>query len=200
MYHQKEYFKFNLAESIIIVVYLTSAKTTHTSTISVEPSAMASISFILFSISNIFILPIIMLVVGFRMELIKTPQKSSETLVNIADRCLQARKLGVGGNLRGLQLSNLVIRHLHIIIKSICVPLHLHFKMLYDAPGTWRLLQAMILLLGACHGEKNKDNKRTSEVVKSLQLIGCSYCKALTLNLLHKLLPILTLLPGGDGN
>jgi hypothetical protein len=58
----------------------------------------------------------------------------------------------------------------------------------------------MILLLGACHGEKNKDNKKISEVVKSLQLIGCSYCKALTLNLLHKLLPIITLLPGGDGN
>jgi hypothetical protein len=49
--------------------------------------------------------------------------------------------------------------------------------MLYDAPGTWRLLQAMILLLGACHGEKNKDNKKTSKVVKSLQLIGCSYCR-----------------------
>jgi hypothetical protein len=72
--------------------------------------------------------------------------------------------------------------------------------MLYDALGTWRLLQAMILLLGACHVEKNKDNKKTSEVVKSLQLIGCSYCKMLTLNLLHKLLPILTLVPGGDGN
>jgi hypothetical protein len=40
--------------------------------------------------------------------------------------------------------------------------------MLYDAPGTWRLLQAMILLLGACHGEENKDNKKTSEVVESL--------------------------------
>jgi hypothetical protein len=58
----------------------------------------------------------------------------------------------------------------------------------------------MILLLEACHGEKNKNNKKISEVVESLQLIGCSYCKALTLNLLHKLLPILTLLPGGDGN
>jgi hypothetical protein len=58
----------------------------------------------------------------------------------------------------------------------------------------------MILVLGACHGEKNKDNKKTSEVVKSLQLIECSYCKTLTLNLLHKLLPILTLLLGGDGN
>jgi hypothetical protein len=161
---------------------------------------MASVLFILFSISNIFIRPIITLFVGLRMELIKTPQKSSETLVNIADRYLQARKLGVGGNLRSLQLSNLVIRHLHIIIKSLCVPLHLPFKMLYDAPGTWRLMQAMILLLGACHGEKDKDNKKTSEVVKSLQLIGCSYSKALTLNLLHKLLPILTLLLGGDGN
>jgi hypothetical protein len=134
------------------------------------------------------------------MELIKMPQKSSETLVNIADRCLQARKLGVGGNLHSLQLSNLVIRHLHIIIKSLCVPLHLPFKMLYDAPGTWRLLQAMILLLGACHGEKTRTTRKTSEVVKSLQLIGCSYCKTLTLNLLHKLLPILTLLPGGNGN
>jgi hypothetical protein len=58
----------------------------------------------------------------------------------------------------------------------------------------------MILLLGAFHGEKNKDNKKTSEVVKFLQLIRCSYCKALTLNLLHRLLPILTMLPGGDGN
>jgi hypothetical protein len=134
------------------------------------------------------------------MELIKMPQKSSETLVNIADRYLQAHKLGVGGNLSGLQLSNLFIRHLNIIIKSFCVPLHLPFKMLYDAPSTWRLLQAMILLIGACHSEKNKDNKKTSEVIKSLQLIGCGYCKALTLNLLHKLLPIRTLLPEGDGN
>jgi hypothetical protein len=95
---------------------------------------MASVSFILFSISNIFILPIITLFVGLCMELIKMPQKSSETLVNIADRCFQAHKLGVGGNLCGLQLSNLVIRHLHIIIKSLYVPLHLPFKMLYDAP------------------------------------------------------------------
>jgi hypothetical protein len=57
-------------------------------------------------------------------------------------------------------LSNLVIRHLHIIIKSLCVPLHLPFKILYDAPGMWRLMQAMILL-GACHGEKNKNNKKS---------------------------------------
>jgi hypothetical protein len=125
------------------------------------------------------------------MELIKIPQKSSETLVNIADRYLQACKLGVGGNMRGLQYFNLVIRHVHIIIKSLCVLLHLPFKMFCDAPGTWRLLQAMILLLGACHSEKNKDNKKTSKVVKSLQLIGYSYCKALTLNLLHKLLQFL---------
>jgi hypothetical protein len=97
-------------------------------------------------------------------------------------------------------LSNLAICDLHVIIKFLCVQLHLSFKMLYDAIGTWRLLQAMILLLGACHGEKNKNNKKISEVVESLQLIGCSYCKALTLNLLHKLLPILTVLPGGDDN
>jgi hypothetical protein len=45
-----------------------------------------------------------------------------------------------------------------------------------------------------------RTTRKTSEVVKSLQLIGCNYCKALTLNLLHKLLPILTLLLGGDGN
>jgi hypothetical protein len=32
--------------------------------------------------------------------------------------------------------------------------------MLYDAPDTWRLMQALILLLGACRGEKNKDNKK----------------------------------------
>jgi hypothetical protein len=161
---------------------------------------MASVSFNLFSINNIFILPIITLFVGLRMELIKMPQKSSETLINIADRSLQVRKLGVGGNLRGLQLSNLVICHLHIIIKSLCVPLHLPFKMLYDAPGT-----------GDCHKlwssssepamvRKTRTKRKTREVVKSLQLIGCSYCKALTLNLLHKLLPILTLLLGGDSN
>jgi hypothetical protein len=50
--------------------------------------------------------------------------------------------------------------------------------------------------------DKHEDIKReiASEEVKSLQLIGCSYCKALTLDLLHKLLPILTLLLGGDGN
>jgi hypothetical protein len=37
---------------------------------------------------------------------------------------------------------------------------------------------------------------RTSEEIKALQLIGCSYCKALTLNLLYKLLPIPTVLDG----
>jgi hypothetical protein len=47
---------------------------------------------------------------------------------------------------------------------------------------------------------KIRTTRKISEVVKSLQLIGCSYCKALTLNLLQKLLSILTLLPGGDGN
>jgi hypothetical protein len=47
---------------------------------------------------------------------------------------------------------------------------------------------------------KTMTTRKISEVVKSLQLIGCSYCKALTLNLLHKLLPILILLPGGGGN
>jgi hypothetical protein len=30
--------------------------------------------------------------------------------------------------------------------------------MLYDAPGTWRLMQAMILL-GACHGEKKQEQQ-----------------------------------------
>jgi hypothetical protein len=47
---------------------------------------------------------------------------------------------------------------------------------------------------------KIRTTRKTGEVVKSLQLIGCNYCKTLTLNLLQKLLPILILLPGGDDN
>jgi hypothetical protein len=47
---------------------------------------------------------------------------------------------------------------------------------------------------------KTSTTRKTSEVVKFLQLIGCGYYKALTLKLFHKLLSILTLLPGGDGN
>jgi len=45
-----------------------------------------------------------------------------------------------------------------------------------------------------CHGQKSGGNKKTGEEIKALKLIGCSYFKALTLNLLYKLLPILTLL------
>jgi len=41
---------------------------------------------------------------------------------------------------------------------------------------------------------KEHGNKKIGEEIKALQLLGCSYCKALTLNLLQKLLPILTLL------
>jgi hypothetical protein len=78
------------------------------------------------------------------------------------------------------------------------VQLHLPFKILYDALDTWRLLQAMILLFEAYYCEKNKDNKKI--VVKSLQLIECSYCNTLTLNLLHKFLPILNVLPEENGN
>jgi hypothetical protein len=42
--------------------------------------------------------------------------------------------------------------------------------------------------------DEQRQQDKKSEGIKTLQLLGCSYWKALTLNLPHKLLPILTLL------
>ena len=77
-----------------------------------------------------------MLIIRLRVELIKAPQKSSETLVHATNRCLQPCKLGVVGNLRGLHLPNLLIYLLLIIINPIGVLPHLLLKMLRDALGT----------------------------------------------------------------
>jgi hypothetical protein len=87
-----------------------------------------------------------MLVIGFSMGLIKMLQEGSKTLVNMTNQCLQPCRLGVGGNLSGLQLPNLVIRHLQIIIKSFYVQLHLFFKVLYDALCMRGVTQTPIIL------------------------------------------------------
>ena len=77
-----------------------------------------------------------MLIIRLHVELIKAPQKSSETLVHTTNRCLQPCKLGVVGNLRGLHLPNLLIYHLQIIINPIDVLPQLPLKMLHNALGT----------------------------------------------------------------
>jgi hypothetical protein len=80
------------------------------------------------------------------MELIKMHQEGSKALVNMTNRSLQPCELGVGGNLSGLKLPNLVVRHLQIIIKSFYVQLHLLFKVLYDALCTRGVTQTLIIL------------------------------------------------------
>jgi hypothetical protein len=47
----------------------------------------------------------------------------------------------------------------------------------------------LIIIRQTCHGEEHKTKKKTSEEEqKCLALLGCSCCKALTLNLLTRAL------------
>jgi hypothetical protein len=60
----------------------------------------------------------------------------------------------------------------------------------------------LIIICWTCHGEEHKTKKKTSEEEqKGLALLGCSCCKALTLNLLTRALTSSYLAPqDGEGN
>jgi hypothetical protein len=115
-------------------------------------------------------------------------------------RSLHCPKLGVGGKSCGLQHTNLLICHQYIIIKSLCVLLHLMHQSLHNtlhARGLW--WRVLVIVRRTCHGKvhRNKEKKRRRRT-KSLALSGCSHCKALTLNLLTRTLTS-TYLASQDG-
>jgi hypothetical protein len=113
-------------------------------------------------------------------KVIETPQQSSKTVVDTSNGCLHCPKLGVGGELCGLQHTNPLICDLYISINSLRVLLHLMYQ---------------------SHGEVHKTKKKTSEEEqKDLALLG-RCCKALTLNLLTPALTSSYLTPqDGEGN
>jgi hypothetical protein len=121
---------------------------------------------------------------------IETPQQSSKAVVDMSNGCLHCPKLGVGGKLCGLQYTNPLICDLYISINSLCVLLHLTYQSLNNtlrARGLW--WRVLIIIHRTCHGEVHKTKKKTSEEEqKGLALLGCSCCKALTLNLLTRAL------------
>jgi hypothetical protein len=111
--------------------------------------------------------------------------------------------LGVGGKPCGLQHTNPLICALCISINSLCVFLHLTYQSLNNtlrARGLW--WRVLIIIHRTCHGEVYKTKKKTSEEEqKGLVLLGCSCCKALTLNLLTRALTSSYLAPqDGEGN
>jgi hypothetical protein len=61
-------------------------------------------------------------------KVIEMPQQSNKASVDTSNGCLHCPKLGVGGKLCGLQHTNLLICHMYIIIKSLCVLLHLMYQ------------------------------------------------------------------------
>jgi hypothetical protein len=78
----------------------------------------------------------------------------------------------------------------YISINSLRVLLHLTYQSLNNtlrARGLW--WRVLIIIRPMCHGEEHKTKKKISEEEqKGLALLGCSYCKALTLNLLTRAL------------
>jgi hypothetical protein len=60
----------------------------------------------------------------------------------------------------------------------------------------------LIIICQTCHGEVHKTKKKISEEEqKGLALLGCSFCKALMLNLLTRALTSSYLAPqDGEGN
>jgi hypothetical protein len=119
-------------------------------------------------------------------KVIEMPQQSSKAVVDTSNGYLHCPKLGVGGKLCGLQHTNPLICDMYISINSLRVLLHLTSQSLNNTlrvRGLW--WHVLIIIRRTCHGEENKTKKKTSEEEqKGLALLGCSCCKALTLNLL----------------
>jgi hypothetical protein len=137
-----------------------------------------------------FVVPLLLIVFSCH-EVIKMPQQSSKAGVDTGNRCFHCPKLGVGGMLCGLQLANLLICHLHISIKSLHVRLHLMYQSLNDMLHGRRLWWHVLdIVHWTCHGKVHKKTRKkiSEEEQKGLALLGCSCCKALTLNLLTQAL------------
>jgi hypothetical protein len=119
-------------------------------------------------------------------KVIEMPQQSSKVVVDTSNRCLHCPKLGVGGKLCGLQHTNPLICDLYISTNSLRVLLHLTYQSLNNTLHARGLLwRVLIIICQTCHGEVHKTKKKTSEEEqKHLALLGCSCCKALTLNFL----------------
>jgi hypothetical protein len=88
-------------------------------------------------------------------------------------------------------------------VSRLCVLLHLTYQSLNNtlhARGLW--WRVLIIIRQTCHGEEHKTKKKTSEEEqKGLAQLGCSCCKALTLNLLTRALTSSYLAPpDGEGN
>jgi hypothetical protein len=141
----------------------------------------------LFIIVVIAVIPL-MPVMFLCHKVIEMPQQSSKAVVDTSNGCLHCPKLGVSGKLCGLQHTNPLICDLYISISSLCVLLHLTYQSLNNtlhARGLW--WHVLIIIHLTCHGEEQKTKKKTSEEEqKGLALLGCSYCKALTLKLLTR--------------
>jgi hypothetical protein len=127
-------------KSIVIVAYLTSSMATPAMAIMLYQTT--SVVVIKFWISRILIRIVfnllIMVVVVMPLmpivfschEVIKMPQQSSKASVDTSNGWLHWPKLGVGGKLCGLQHTNLLICHLYISIKALCVFLHIMYQSL----------------------------------------------------------------------
>jgi hypothetical protein len=194
------YFKLEFMKSIIIVTYLTSSMAIPTMAIMLYRTV--SVVVIKFQISRILIpivvdmFIIVVVVMPFMPvmfschKVIETPQQSSKNVVDTSNGCLHCPKLGVGGKLCGLQDTNPLICDLYISINSLRVLVHLMYQRLNDtlhARGLWWRVQ--IIIRRTCHGEEHKIKKKTiEEEQKGLALLGCTDCKALTLNLLIRAL------------
>jgi hypothetical protein len=188
-------------KSIVIVAYLTSSMAIPAMVIMLYRTASVvvikiQISRILIPIViDLFIMVVVVVIplmpVMFSChKVIKMPQHSSKVVVDTSNRCLNCLKLGVGGKLCDLQHTNPLICDLYIIINSLCVLLHLTYQSFNNtlhARGLWWCV--LIIIHRTCHGEVYKTKKKTSEEEqKGLTLLGCSCCKALTLNLLTRAL------------
>jgi hypothetical protein len=201
-------------KSIVIVAYLTSSMAIPAMAIMLY--RMLSVVVIKLRISRILIpivvdLFIIVVVVGMPLmpvvfschKVIETPQQSSKAVVDTSNGCLHCPKLGVGGKLCGFQHTNPFICDLYININSLCLLFYLTYQSLNNtlrARGLWWCV--LIIIRRTCHGEGNKIKKKTSEEEQKGQaLLGCSCCKALTLNLLTRALTSSYLAPqDGEGN
>jgi hypothetical protein len=201
-------------KSIVIVAYLTSSMAIPAMAIMLY--RMASVVVIKFRINRILIpivvdLFIIVVIIVMPLmsvmfschKVIEMPQQRSKAIVNTSNGCHRCPKLGVGGKLCGLQPTNPLICDLCISINSLHVLLHLTYQSLNNtlrARGLWWCV--LIIIRWISHGEEHKTKKKTSEEEqKGLALLGCSYCKALTLNLLTRALTSSYLAPqDGEGN
>jgi hypothetical protein len=132
-------------KSIVIVAYLTSSMV----------------------VVVVVVMPLLPIVFSCH-KVIETPQQSSKAGVDTSNGCLHCPKIGVGGKLCGLQHTNLLICHLYIIIKSLCVLLHLTHQSLNNtlrARGLW--WHVLVIVRRTCHGKMHRNKEKNSEEQKA---------------------------------